>query len=71
MSEVKRYTPSMKVGHMVKDCDGLWIRSQDFDAAQSELAALREELAGLQSSCGIDRRHLDRMIDHGLSLIHI
>lgn len=32
---------------------------------KSELAALREELAGLQSSCGIDRRHLDRMIDHG------
>jgi hypothetical protein len=48
MSEVKRYTPSMKVGHMVKDCDGLWIRSQDFYAAQSELAALREELADLR-----------------------
>lgn len=37
----------------------------DVAVAQSELAALREELAGLQSSCAIDRRHLDRMIDNG------
>jgi hypothetical protein len=44
MSDVKRYTPSMKVGHMVKDCDGLWVRSQDFNDAQSELTTLREEL---------------------------
>jgi hypothetical protein len=36
-----------------------------YDAALTQLAALREELAGLQDSCAIDRRHLDRMIDHG------
>lgn len=45
MSEVKPYTPSMKVGHMVKDVDGLWIRLKDYETAQSELTALREDLA--------------------------
>lgn len=36
MSEVKRYTPSMRVGGMVKDKDGLWVRSQDFDRVTAE-----------------------------------
>lgn len=57
----------------------VYVNASDFDAAQVELAiwktkaceaaereaSLREELAGLQASCSIDRRHLDRMIDHG------
>jgi len=37
MSEVKRYT--------FKGAAGYYVYSKDFDAAQSELAALREELA--------------------------
>lgn len=61
MSEVKMYD-----GHG-EPCIAQYayfVKKSDYDAAQSELAALREELTGLQSSCAIDRRHLDRMIDH-------
>lgn len=36
MNEVNRYTPSMRVGHMIKDKDGLWNRSQDFDRVTAE-----------------------------------
>lgn len=41
MSEVKRWTPSMRIGHMVADKDGLWIRSLDYDATLARIAALQ------------------------------
>lgn len=44
MSEVERYTPSMRVGRMVKDKDGLWNRSQDFDRVTAERDALQQLL---------------------------
>lgn len=37
---------------------------QDHAELRDVVGSLREELAGLQSSCAIDRRHLDRMIEH-------
>jgi|GEM_PF-5770984 hypothetical protein len=45
MSEVKRYDIAEYSGGMDEIVDGDYVKSADFDAAQSELAALREELA--------------------------
>jgi len=62
MSEVKRYTPSMRVGHMVKDKDGLWNRSQDFDRVTAERdAALGREASEIE----LRRKHAARI--HELS----
>ena len=52
MSEVKRYTPSMRVGHMVKDKDGLWNRSQDFDRVTAERDALQALLTAADERNG-------------------
>jgi hypothetical protein len=72
MSEVQklitRYSRDFS-GNLSVDPNGSWVLAADAanrdKRLTDQLAALREELAGLQDSCAIDRRHLDRMIDHG------
>jgi hypothetical protein len=44
MESVKRYAPSMKIGQMVKDRDGLWVSAQDFDRVSAENLALQQRL---------------------------
>lgn len=70
MSEVHRYKVVKmlsEVGNRINyDPHGPEVvMASAYDESLSQLAALREELSGLQDSCAIDRRHLDRMIDHG------
>lgn len=50
MSDVKRYTMVGPDWEAAPDATGKWVRASDFDAAQSELAALREELAKANKS---------------------
>jgi small-conductance mechanosensitive channel len=65
MSEVKRYAPSMRVGHMVKDTDGLWIRAQDYDAELAREAEQKKEhsaiVESLSRSCAIITEQRDAL----------
>lgn len=45
MSDVKRYTMVGPDWEAAPDATGKWVRASDFDADQSDRAALREELA--------------------------
>ena len=60
MSEVKRYKPADYLPGMWPDKAGGYVEFKDFDDAQSELSALREELAhfkGLSEGLANDLRH--------------
>lgn len=70
MSEVKRYTPSMRVGHMVKDKDGLWNRSQDFDRVTAERDALQALLTAADERADELEGLLQRVYDADLAARH-
>ena len=61
MKEVKRY---MAIGGMLPGegfGDGVYVRDEDFRAAQSELAAFREELAEIKESLAYRGSLLNRI----------